>query len=632
MTTLNWGWDDAPPTQGDYGNSNSWAIRAGIDALPRESGQNSVDARLTDQPGSMKFTILRLAGDARSSFEEASGWNRGLRQHIEAMANGGQVVSDRLAAALEHRQQSDELLLLRIADYGCRGLTGPEMPANGVPEDAYGNFIKLCRLDLFSGKELAAGGSFGLGKAVYWRYSRTQTVLFNSTIHDTSGPAGQSQNRVFGVNQGTVHAIEGKRYLGKGWLGRPDDDGYLVSQFLSDDETRALHLEREENAPGTTALIIGFHDPDNPERDAGQLQASIEEGIEENFWPLITRGRMQFTVETIDVESGEQSEVSVEPSRRFTELTHALEVFDDGKPVDVLENVGDVAIRDITIRVPRRKTAPIHDSFEHHAKLVVTRSDDQPDSLENKICLFRGPEMVVETIADDIPDVTFHAFLAAGLAIAPGSDDEDLCRADDFLRLAEPPSHDHWIPGGHSGGHSLGPNYATPYLPGLRDIRAQVKDQLRDIFGVTPPTDDKPPAAIARHLSILAGGPGPAEGRITKPVATLTAWEIDDEGAWNVELSVEMKARPEGWMFRPEVVFVGADAGMTRVEWSELKPVSGCAINGPEVVVSGRPSGRARCRLKGRTDPSSHPIPAHLSAIDVRAAGPRHARDIDGAD
>lgn len=620
MTQLIWGWDSAPPTQGDYGNSNSWAIRAGLEALPREAGQNSVDARI-DGDAELRFTIIRLVGDSKAAFEERLRWDGALSTHLGAMASGGQVVSDRIAAALHHHAEAEELLLLRVADYGCRGLTGPELCADGVPETDYGNFIKLCRLDLFSGKERAAGGSFGLGKAVYWRYSRSQTVLFNSNPSDDPAVT----NRLFGVNQGTVHSVDRKRYRGKGWFGRPSAEGHIESVPADPATAQALHIDRADDRTGTSALVVGFHDPDDPSRDIEGLRSAIELGIEENFWPLISRGRMKFTVETVDHGSGSTSRTDVDPSGRFAELTHALQRFDSGTLDDRLEKVGDVVARDISIHVPKRRSAPEHEAFAHRARLVVTVSDDEADSLENKICLFRGAEMLVETIADEIPDTTFHAFLAAGLAVAPDEPTEELRRADEFLRLAEPPSHDHWIPSSSSGGHSLGPNYVPPYLPGLRAIRTQVRDALREIFGVTPKPDDRPPLAIARHLNILGAGQGGAEGRIKKPVATLTQWEIDANGAWSVELSVEMKAREEGWMFRPELVFVGADARMQPVDWAEIEVLDGCRLEGPDAVVEGKPRGRSRCRLRGITDPASHPIPASLSAIDVRAAAPRVA-------
>ena len=129
------------------------------------------------------------------------------------------MTAGQLQSGLKALQSSATLTLLRIADYGARGLTGPEF-AEGDQSD-YGNFVKLCRLDLYSGKDKTSGGSFGLGKAVYWRFSRLQTVLFNSTCRPEDAVDGQWRNRIIGVNQGVVHQLGGNNFQGRGFFGEP---------------------------------------------------------------------------------------------------------------------------------------------------------------------------------------------------------------------------------------------------------------------------------------------------------------------------------------------------------------------------------------------------------------------------
>lgn len=174
-----WQWRPDDPAYANYGNANQWTVNAGLPSLARESMQNSNDARLRSvEPAEVVYTFIRLTGAARAAFENALDWPE-LQRHIDAMAraSSGSATAGQITAGIKAIRESDGLHLLRIEDYGCVGLTGPELQGN-TDEDDYGNFIKLCRLDLFSGKEEAAGGSFGLGKAVYWRFSRLQTVLF----------------------------------------------------------------------------------------------------------------------------------------------------------------------------------------------------------------------------------------------------------------------------------------------------------------------------------------------------------------------------------------------------------------------------------------------------------------------
>lgn len=164
-------------------------------------------------------------------------------------------------------------MLLQISDYGCKGLTGPEF--RDVPANDYGNFIKLCRLDLFSGKDEAAGGSFGLGKAVYWRFSRLQTVIFNSCLDDEDNVGGKTQNRLFGVNAGVIHDVGEASFQGRGYFGVPDGDD-ISSAWVDEAKAAALHVDRPDTRSGTTALLIGFYDPDEPTKGSSTPDQLIE--------------------------------------------------------------------------------------------------------------------------------------------------------------------------------------------------------------------------------------------------------------------------------------------------------------------------------------------------------------------
>ena len=97
-----------------------------------------------------------------------------------ALANGKAVAATALAKAqLSNPESEQDLILLRIDDYGACGLTGPEFADEDM--DSYGTFIKLLRTDLFSDKDAGAGGSYGLGKSAYWAYSRIRTTIL--TLH-----------------------------------------------------------------------------------------------------------------------------------------------------------------------------------------------------------------------------------------------------------------------------------------------------------------------------------------------------------------------------------------------------------------------------------------------------------------
>ena len=291
-------------------------------------------------------------------------------------ASEGSVTASQIKAGLESIHSNDSILLLKISDYGCSGLTGPEFPENDVDEDRFGNFIKLCRLDLFSGKDEAAGGSFGLGKAVYWRFSRLQTVLFNSVLNTDDAVDGQTLNRVLGVNQGVLHTFNDKRYVGRGYFGLEDDQGDVAS-IWHPDGIDAMMLRRDDVRTGTTALMVGFYDPDSPERGLSggeqlvSLANDLRGGIEESFWPLIARKRLRVRIK-VDDDGEVLFDEEVDPRQTFTELVDALGKFDRDEQDDDLTEPFTTVVRDIPIPVPARVDESPHEAFDHVAKLVVT--------------------------------------------------------------------------------------------------------------------------------------------------------------------------------------------------------------------------------------------------------------------
>ncbi|MCV7281683.1 hypothetical protein H7J88_18795 [Mycolicibacterium flavescens] len=628
--TVTWRWEEQSRNYANYGNANQWTVNAGLSSLARESAQNSNDARLPGSGADLVYSFIVLTGEDRKRFEDAVAWHDQLEPHLAAMACAatGAVTAGQLHSGLAALKSADSLTLLRIADYGAKGLTGPEFAEGDA--DAYGNFVKLCRLDLYSGKDKTSGGSFGLGKAVYWRFSRLQTVLFNSTLQASDAVNGYWHNRIIGVNQGVVHQLSGKNFQGRGFFGVQERNGDVASVWEDTDLADRLWLRREDHRPGTSALLLGFYDPDEPDKglgDIGQVNEfakSLEAAIEEEFWPLLTRNRLRVRVEVLD---GDRIiyQHTVDPEEQYTELVRALRKVDSGQIDDELNELGDVVVRDVPIAISARTDVnERHIAFQHTAKLVVTLSDDQKDSLENKVCLFRRPEMVVQTVDKEFEGRTYHAFLMAGAAVNPESPSLEEERADDFLRFAEPPAHDQWIPGSgrtKTSQANLTAHYKAPWVPNLKNIRQAILDQLSDIFGAPPPSGDKPPKSIFKNLGFLQGEPGGGGGRGIAParkpeIRIHNATVID--GAWHLDFEIRARNRPEGWSVEPRLALVGLDGGHQDIAWEQLDADPPAEQFGMTVVLLHKPRGRLLTTTVRGVSTTTLPIPAAESAVDIR--------------
>ena len=231
-------------------------------------------------------------------------------------------------------------------------------------------------------------------------------------------------------NQGTVHrerpalACEGlvRRDHQRGWITSTDLDQASAQAPTSTEPGRQealAHSWSDSMTPISPMPTSRRFDPES-KMDSSETSRSFQRPYE-------------FKIEVLDVEEDRLQSNLVEPSQTYTELCAAIKKYDSGDIDEKLEKEGDVVTRDIKIPIPARKKEPRHEGFEHTAKLVVTLSDHEADDLENQVCLFRGPEMLVETISDEIPDQKFHAFLAAGRAVAAESTEPALRHADDYL-------------------------------------------------------------------------------------------------------------------------------------------------------------------------------------------------------
>ncbi|BBZ03842.1 hypothetical protein MCHIJ_32790 [Mycolicibacterium chitae] len=627
--TVTWRWEEQSRNYANYGNANQWTVNAGLSSLARESAQNSNDARLPG-PADLVYSFIVLSGDDRQRFEDAVAWHDQLEPHLAAMADAatGAVTAGQLQSGLAALKSAESLTLLRIADYGAKGLTGPEFAEGDA--DAYGNFVKLCRLDLYSGKDKTSGGSFGLGKAVYWRFSRLQTVLFNSTLQPSDAVNGRRHNRIIGVNQGVVHQLSSTNFQGRGFFGVQEANDDVASVWEDADLAHRLWLRREDDRPGTSALLLGFYDPDEPEKGLGDIAQvhefakSLEAAIEEEFWPLLTRDRLRVRVEVLD---GDRTvyQHTVDPEEQYTELVRALRKVDAGQIDDELNELGDVVVRDVPISISARTDAEErHIAFEHTAKLVVTLSDDQKDSLENKVCLFRRPEMVVQTVDKEFEGRTYHAFLMAGAAVNPDSPSLEEERADDFLRFAEPPAHDQWIPGSgrtKTSQANLTAHYKAPWVPNLRNIRQAILDQLSDIFGAPAPSGDTPPKSIFKNLAFLQGESGGSGARgtasVRKPEIRIHNATVVD-GAWHLDFEIRARNRPEGWSVEPRLALVGLDGGYQDIPWDQLDADPPAEQSGNTVVLLHKPRGRLLTTTVRGVSTTTLPIPAMESAVDIR--------------
>lgn len=213
-----------------------------IDLLVRESIQNSLDAA---KPGSRSVTVNFLTGTCQ-------------RRELDGIFTN-------ITDSLKKKIPGTEASYIAIRDSGTVGLTGPLREAEVVHEKAFGNLRKLIYEICQAQPEEGKGGSWGLGKTVYFRvgigivlyYSRVRledgsfcSRMAAALIEDNSRP--DSLLKMAGQKNGNL-------YCGVAWWGDLDQDKDTMPITDEDEINRILDIfdisPYTGNETGTTVII-----------------------------------------------------------------------------------------------------------------------------------------------------------------------------------------------------------------------------------------------------------------------------------------------------------------------------------------------------------------------------------------
>lgn len=616
VADLKWLFRRVPPDGGrDFGNSGFEAFKHSIDTFTREVIQNSLDATV-GRPSklSLKFRLIRLKGQDLQRFQEIIQWSA-LHDHIRSAALGAskQRIGHRLKQGLEQVEQERFLDWLIVEEHGTSGLTGPET--------GDGSFAALCRNNFDSQqKNMAAGGSFGLGKAALWIASRVSTVLFSSAVHGSDLPNGKTNPRVFGRTELVWHRHEGIDYAGPGWFGQPDQaHDQINSAWCNYLWLREIGLDRPAGVSGTSIGIVGFHDADSETTPTPEkLLEKLANSAAKWYFPVMADGRLSVATEFYD---SLQSLASRRPAKAFTVDPNT----DLGPWITTLEKLpvaseeadlrlpGETVVRNVPLKIPAPKDAPPRTvETVHFAKLLVTKLP--PDSqIQNgqTIGMLRGRGMIVQyrdPRSNLLSSSSFIAILLAGTAAGSSRDDEV---AEAFLRIAEPPAHDRW----DGDGSDLMIHYKRGGKKSLTDFHQAVIQALKSVL--------ESPQAIANDAPQILRNLFPfgteSPGKIDRPSPRIQELHgrIDAEDRWDIKAKLKLKSSKEVRRYRPVLQF-DADSGKNHdVQWKFLsvqQPRSVTVEAGQILVV---PPRVATIQLTGLTDPSTHPISARLARVTL---------------
>ncbi|WP_327403726.1 helix-turn-helix domain-containing protein [Streptomyces sp. NBC_01288] len=612
----------------DGGNAAAFAFDADVQVLARETCQNSLDERLTenDRPVRVRYTLHELTGEALDAFRQAILWDE-LHPHYLAVSQAAshQKVGRVVDAGVRDMFEKGRLVLLRIDDYNASGLTGDDY------ED--GKFAAVVRRQLESLKSgRSAGGSYGLGKATLWATSALGMVLINSTL---SVPhEGRTERRVIGRLELPWRSVDGREYAGPAWLGRPDPDtqgAEVARSWWADEETvERLHLTRDSGEPGTSFLIVGAHDlasldqagpgtddedaDDDGTRDIGAMHRRLVQALERDFWAAMTGGGNRLPLLETSVRALRNGKVvmeeqKVDPTNTQPARTRALRAFYDGATVDRLTEAGQVALRTVPLRLPlsgeRRGTLGTHP-----AVLLVTEAEDA-DGVPNQVHSLRGNRMTIKKSGVAGLPLGVNAFQAVLLVgQAAGESVPFAEEAEEFLRAAEPPEHDRW---GQTEELTLRWSHTAHHR--IARLTTEVNAAVKELVVRPKRSDGQAGSAKLRKALTVArrAAPTRGSGQVLPELDGLDA-RIGEGGEWQIVAEVKLPRGDELPAMTPVVLLDVRSGSRPRLDWAELVAVDGCEVEGG--VLRFTPNAR-RAVFRGSTDVTGHPVRAALTRLVV---------------
>lgn len=466
--------------------------------LAREAIQNSVDARRKCERVKVSFRQESADSDRLTSI----GGLLGLFDYggpVDRKRNGADLglgSNDFFDAQLDSSANPQSVLY--IEDYGTSGLGGPS--TNKEWGDLNSRYYRLVDgSGVLDDSDVSRGGSFGLGKSVYWSSSNAKTVAFYSVFEPSEQTDG-THARFIVAGLYNTHNFGGVPYSGRAWFGDLNSDVPCAPLTDQDAHHMASQLGFKARSPvdlGTSVLILG----------SNLTIGGIREGVENHWWPGIVDGDLK-------VELSDQGQVLHPPdplaSKRLAHYVRAylraeerVDIESETTVVEKFRKSGDREVGWCAVVEAETADFPIDDDNPHDDKHLYPNI--------NGIAFIRSPRMVV----------CYHKLpaspMAQGVVGAYVADDD----IDHILKLSEPSDHTGWS----STSQRLNSDQQV-LVRGIPNRVRRTAQRLRDRIAGEQTDDLSSPRSLeqlmGRLLNTRKGGPSEVTSKPRDPFQVRT--------------------------------------------------------------------------------------------------------------
>ncbi|TDW79314.1 hypothetical protein [Kribbella sp. VKM Ac-2566] len=390
-----------------------------LTVLVREAAQNSWDARAND--GQVDFRIRVTTLGSRTA-----AWRDLI---LPGPKGAAELPLDSLIA--------QDAVLLVVSDRGTRGLGGPLRAGTRPADNEKADFVQFLRNVGEPNDNEFGGGTYGFGKGIFYRLSRTSAILVDTLT-------SQGDRRLMGAALGNSWYDDDQRYTGRHWWGETAADSIpdpYVGSVAHDLAGRLGLPGFDDGATGTDVALIaadlGTSDGAGESRprtvqEAGLFLAS---SMLWHLWP-----------KAVEVDSVPPMRFSVEIDGEVLEVPDPRSVSELRPFVESLEKV-----RAGAAYAYRRTVAP-KDAGRLALTVAAATTSRSVDDVIEMAKPYEGPAhhiarmRVAELVVDYLPTNAHPDEL-----LRYGGVFRSTLESDEFFASSEPPTHDSWVEKGLSG-------------------------------------------------------------------------------------------------------------------------------------------------------------------------------------
>ncbi len=257
------------------------------EALARETGQNSNDARYESLVTKMEYKLFEVERDEIPGIEELSSMIKECYEYKKDLPKEAVPLK-----RMFERSQDSKIRILRISDFCTRGLEG--VAAN----DSEKPFYLLTKGSGISYKESGSGGSKGIGKYAAFVNSNLNTVFYSTYNKDEErGFIGVSKLRSAPIPGKDGLMTQGIAYYSRNEKKEPILGELSLEPFFS----------RVNGEYGTDVYIIGF-------KGGRDWKWSIVSKLLESFMVAIKEETLVVNVDDINISKENLSELICDPN------------------------------------------------------------------------------------------------------------------------------------------------------------------------------------------------------------------------------------------------------------------------------------------------------------------------------